>query len=439
MNNYSVLTIAGSDSGGGAGIQADLNTFAELGVHGCCAITSVTSQNTVSVNDVVDIPSKNVRSQIDANLEDFDIDVVKVGMLHTQDIVEEIYDALSEEDLYIVYDPVMVAESGDRLMKKKTIDLIKQKIIPLANVVTPNKFEAEEISGVEIGNEEDVKKAGIKINDLGADNTVITGGHLDGDDYLIRNRAMKTFRGQKLDVNVHGSGCVFSSAIAALIAKGEGINKSVGRAKVFTRNAIKWHKKVGHGNKPLNPNAESEKSRNRIKVLSNLREALNTLEESDFDPRLIPEVGSNLVASTIYAETIKDVAGVPGRIVVTGSDIKIVDRPIFGASRHMAVALLAYQQYDDSIKSAMNIRHNEDTDQLVEVLPQSVSRFGREDLPRGNPIANGVRYAIENSEEIPEIIVYEGDFGKEPVIMFFGESPQQVVSEVLRVSEILKQ
>ena len=250
------LTIAGSDSSGGAGIQSDLKTFASLGVYGTSVITAVTAQNTQRVLAIHDIPEYIVASQIRAVTSDIQVDTVKTGMLSNSNIIKTVASEL--EDLRIeslVVDPVMVAKSGDLLLKEDAVESLCTKLLPLATVVTPNLPEAEVLCGIKIENPEDAEEAARKIIALGARSVVIKGGHLAGDpvDLYYDGSKFHRLQAQRVETkNTHGTGCTFASAIAAGLSKGVEQLQAIISAKEYVTEAMKRAYPIGHGHGPLN-------------------------------------------------------------------------------------------------------------------------------------------------------------------------------------------
>jgi phosphomethylpyrimidine kinase len=251
-----VLTIAGSDSCGGAGIQADLKTFCALGTYGMSVITAVTAQNTMGVMDVREMDSSIVKGQIDCIFNDIKVDAVKIGMVSSIEIIDTIGSCLKGRDLLnLVVDPVMVSKSGCHLLKMESRDRLIEVLFPMALIVTPNLFEAEVITGDKIQNLVQMEKAAKKIYALGAKNVVVKGGHLTGDaiDVLYDGKNFEYIKGRRIDTkNTHGTGCTFSSAIAAHLAKGYGIHESVKLSKNYINGAIEHSIELGHGVGPTN-------------------------------------------------------------------------------------------------------------------------------------------------------------------------------------------
>lgn len=252
-----VMTIAGSDSGGGAGIEADLKTFTVLGCYGMAAITAITSQNTRGVFGIHEVPADEVARQIHVVLEDIGADAVKTGMLAAAPIIEAVAAELRRFDTKnLVVDPVMIAKSGDALLQESARDALTRDLLPLALVVTPNVPEAEVLSGVKISAEADLRAAAERIHALGPRWVLMKGGHLEGPeavDYLYDGRTLERFAGPRFATpHTHGTGCTYASAIAAWLARGETVPEAVRRAKDYVSGAIRNHVPIGHGRGPLN-------------------------------------------------------------------------------------------------------------------------------------------------------------------------------------------
>ena len=252
------LTIAGSDSGGGAGIQADLKTFEAHGLFGMSVITSITAQNTRGVTGVWDLPPEAVRAQLEALFDDLPVDVIKIGMLSNNDITEVVADVLEgySQDIPIILDPVMVATSGDRLLSEDTYNSMTSRLFPLATLVTPNIREAEVLWGHEIRGEEEMAEGGKAMCRFGSKGVLITGG--DGDDeeevidLFFNGEEIFSFKGERIKSrDTHGTGCTLSSAIAANLALGAGIVEAIERAREYVRQGIIAAPGLGNGHGPL--------------------------------------------------------------------------------------------------------------------------------------------------------------------------------------------
>jgi hydroxymethylpyrimidine/phosphomethylpyrimidine kinase len=249
------LTIAGSDSGGGAGIQADLKTFAALGVYGASAITAITAQNTRGVFAIQEIEPRIIAAQIDAVLDDIGADAAKTGMLASAPIIEVVADRVRAHRLTkLVVDPVMVAKSGDALLRPEAVSAVKVALLPLALVLTPNLPEAETLIGRRILTDEDARRAAEEIHAMGPRYVVIKGGHRSGDaiDLLYDGETFQTFAAARIDTpNTHGTGCTFSAAITAGLAQGLDVPTAVQAAKDYLTGAIARAYSIGAGHSPV--------------------------------------------------------------------------------------------------------------------------------------------------------------------------------------------
>jgi len=251
------LTIAGSDSGGGAGIQADLKTFAALGVHGTSAITAITAQNTVDVTEILELPARLIRAQIDAVVSDLDVRAAKTGMLSSAEIIEAVADAISDHGItQLVVDPVMVAKGGAKLLRDDAVDALRKKLLPLAAIITPNLPEAEVLLKRRITTLDERRAAARDLRELGPRAVIVKGGHAGGDatDVYFDGDEMTELTARRVDTpNTHGSGCTFSAAIAAGLARGLEPLAATREAKAFITQAIEAALEIGHGHGPVNP------------------------------------------------------------------------------------------------------------------------------------------------------------------------------------------
>lgn len=255
---FKALTIAGSDSGGGAGIQADLKTFQELDVFGMTAITAVTAQNTLGVHGVQAIPKEMIGLQIDSVAQDLGVDALKTGMLFSSEIIKSVAEKIRQYGWgKVVVDPVMIAKGGAPLLQQEAITAVKEYLLPYAFIITPNIPEAEELTGVSIQTEADKIEAAKKLISFGVKNVIIKGGH-DQDrnesiDLLFDGKDSYTFTSYRIPTkNTHGTGCTFSAAITASLAKGLSVYEAVSIAKRFITAAIEEDLKLGSGHGPTN-------------------------------------------------------------------------------------------------------------------------------------------------------------------------------------------
>lgn len=434
------LTIAGSDSGGGAGIQADLKTFSAFGVYGMSVITSVTAQNTIGVDGIYDLPAEFVELQLDAVLRDIGTDAVKTGMLSNSSIVAMLADRLRDREFRkSIIDPVMISKSKHFLLKPDARNGLKELIVPRAYLITPNVSEAQLIAEVEIHDEDDMKKAAKIIFNMGAKNVVIKGGHLRGDatDILYNRNGFRTFRQKRLPAkHTHGTGCTFASAVASCIALGMPLEKAVERAKAFVTRAIQSGLDIGQGTGPANHLFELDRGRRAEELRKKLVLALERLKKGGVAP-LIPEVSSNLVYAIEDAIDPGDILGFPGRIFTVGEDIRTVAEPVLGGSSHMARVVMAARQKDRRIRSAMNLRFDEKLVQAFEAAGYDVAEFDRRREPKkvrekeGSSLEWGTSLVIKKTGKVPDVIFDRGAVGKEAMVRVLGKDPAEVARKIL--------
>ena len=438
------ITIAGSDSGGGAGIQADLKTFAALGVHGTTAITSITAQNTYSVTAVEDLKPEMIQMQIKAVAEDLGIDAGKTGMLHTAEIIKAVSKEISKYKFPLVVDPVMVSKSGAPLLKPEAIEALKKYLLSKTTVITPNKFEAEKLSNTEIKNLRDAEVAAKKISDFGPKAVVIKGGHLKGKnavDLLYYRGNITKFSVPKLDVKTtHGTGCSFSAAIAAELAKKMDIPVAVENAKKIVTLGIKFGLNIGRGYGPVNPMAHLYRESSRHNVLMNLEKAKILIEATLEVAPLVPEVGMNIAMAIPYAEDINDVAAIDGRIVKTSEGVR-AGNPKFGCSSHLAKYIIEVTRHDETKMAAINIKFSNNILKALEKRGMMISLYDRRKEPEeikrveGMTIPWGVKEAIKKARKAPDVIYHKGDIGKEPMIVIFGEQAYDLAKLIVQLAK----
>lgn len=251
-----LLIIAGSDSSGGAGVQADIKTATAFGVYAMTAVTAVTVQDTVRVHAIHPVPASIVRDQIARVLGDIGADAIKIGMLGSRETVEAVADVLTgHASIPIVLDPVLVSTSGTPLMEERTIDIMTSRLFPLAALVTPNLPEAKRLTGMNVGDEPDIVRAGQRLREHGAKSVLVKGGHAEGDcvrDVLVAEGGIETFEAPRIAaVSAHGTGCTLSTAIACGLAKGASLSDAIRHARDFVRVALAAAANLGVGSRLL--------------------------------------------------------------------------------------------------------------------------------------------------------------------------------------------
>lgn len=434
------MTVAGSDSGGGAGIEADLKTFAALGVFGACAVTAVTAQNTQGVYEVFPVPPHMVKRQIDAVLEDLPVKAAKTGMLYSRETMEVVAEAIDRYKLRVVVDPVFRAGTGSPLILEGGMEILVEKVVPRALVVTPNRPEAEAIAGLKIENVGDMREAAEHIAKLGAEAVVVKGGHVGGKevvDVLYFKGRFKTFKKPRVELELHGGGCTFSAAIAGFLARGHGVSEAVARAERFMQDAVAFGLKVGKGRVPVNPIARLYREAERSRVLESVSTAARTIEEHPETLSYIAEVGTQVAMALPYASTEQHVAAVEGRIVRFRGAARAVGPVRFGVSSHLARVILTVLKHNPAIRAALNLHYDPKLVEAFEKLGFTASSFERKLEPRrvkaveGKTLDWGVEEAVKAAGRVPDVIYDLGEVGKEPMIRVLGTSATDVVDKVL--------
>lgn len=441
-----VLTIAGSDSGGGAGIQVDLEVVTLLGCHGLAVITALTAQNSLGVWAVEPVSPGFLRQQLKVVLEDFRPQAVKTGMLWSKELIEGVAEELSRfRPRVLVVDPVMVAKGGQRLLREDAEEALREMLFPLATVITPNLPEAEALAGMKVRCRDDLPLLAEVLRKMGPQAVLIKGGHLEGEpwDLLLDEGGFVWLKGERVGQGeVHGTGCAFSAALASFLAKGFGLREAASRAKAYVTEGIRRAKSPGRGMGFFDPFSPLEEDLLRWEVVERLKGAYRKLkEEQKKVAPLIPEVGSNLVFALPGARTPEEVAGIEGRIVRFRDGIRRVGGIAFGASRHMARVVLEVMEVAPEVRSAMNVAYSPEAVRAMEGLGFRLRSFDRRREPEevkaqeGASLRWGVREALEGLGGVPDAIFDEGDVGKEPMIRVLGRDPDEVVRKVLEVAE----
>jgi len=375
------------------------------------------------------------------------VDAAKTGMLSSSPIISVVAKSVKRYGFPLVVDPVMIAKSGAQLLRDDAIDTLIKELIPLATVITPNIPEAERLTGISIKNIDDAKTAAkMIVNEYGAKASIVKGGHLNLDksiDVLYYNGTFKEFKSPRIFTkNTHGTGCSFSAAIAAELAKGNDIISSVETAKRFITNAILHGLSIGKGHGPINPTAWLYIPAEKYNVIEQLKKAIEMLESHPEVASLIPEVQMNLVMALPYpyARGVDDVAGIPGRIVKIGNKVKASEQPSFGASSHVARAVLKAMEYDKNIRAAADIRFSNEILEIIKNLGFTISFYDRREEPpeikskEGGTIPWGVEVAIKRVGKVPDVIYDPGDWGKEPIIKIFGKDAVDVANKIIAIA-----
>ena len=442
-----VLTIAGSDSGGGAGIQADLKTFSALGVFGKTIITSITSQNTFGVQSTYDLPTSVIREQFQAISADKKCRAVKIGMLGNEETVFLISKMIKKNRLKnIVIDPIVSSSSGKRLLTRGGVKALKELLLPLASLVTPNIREAELLSGLKIKSLADRKRAARIILKTGVRAVLITGGHLKGnpDDLLLDEKGFQVFSSGRLSKSdVHGTGCVFSSAIAAELGLGVSLRSAVQKTKEYIGESILGSISSGSGIPCVDPFAVMYRENEKLKAMCDLENAIEIFKKERIG-NLIPEVQTNIGLGLSNAKRHDDIIAIPGRLIKNGEDIFTGARPRFGGSRHVANIVLTVMQHDPEKRAVMNIKYTDSLLEICKKLKFQIASFDRSKEPKkvrvreGSSLEWGTEKAITTYGSVPDIIYDLGGIRKEEMIRVLAKDIDSLVKKVLAIHLLYK-
>ena len=426
------LTIAGSDSGGGAGIQADLKAFAAIGVHGTSAVTCVTAQNTRAVDSIFPLPADEVRKQLRSVLSDFDVRAAKTGMLYSADIVRAVAKGLARSRFPLVVDPVMVATVGASLEREDFQDALVEQLLPRAAIVTPNRHEAGRLAGRAIRSVTDAERAAREIRRLGPDAVLVKGGHLRGRlvDIYADGRSTRQLTGFRHDKELHGAGCTLAASIAAYLARGMPLLEAVHAARRRVASGFLSSYRVGRGVDLIDAHVVPD----RYAIWQAVSDAAPRLAKA-IPLELAPEVGTNLGYALSTATTTDDVCALRGRIVRVGSRLEPTGAAAFGASKHIARVILTAMRFHPGTRSATNLKYRPKNARRLRSARLAVATFDRSEEPAGvSTLEWGTERAIVEVRRIPDVIADEGAVGKEPMMRVLGTDPQDVLRKVRRIA-----
>ena len=430
-----LLSIGGSDPSSGAGIQSDLRIFSTDNVYWLTVITAITGQNTLKFGKVEPVSVNILKNQLQLVLSDFKIDGIKIGMVYDSEIIKIIYQQLKKLKIPIVVDPVIKSTTGGELLKKSAIKDYQRYIIPLATVITPNKYEAEILSKTKINSKNIPEKIAKTIQKMGAKNVSITGIQTKENkisDFILEKNKKYVISGDKISKINHGSGGNYASAILFSLAKNKSIKEAFKFAKQYTHNSIKNAKKIGKGivitdiNKKDITEIELSESIQKFTKIKNIY-------------KNIPECQTNFVYSKQKPKSTKEILGISGRIVKAGKKVIVAGDLEYGGSKHVATALLTVNKKFPQIQSAINIKYQNTTITKIKKLKFIVSRYDRNQEPinvknKGSTIEWGIKSAIKNLKKSPDVIFHIGGFGKEPMIIIFGNTPKSILKKISKIS-----
>jgi hydroxymethylpyrimidine kinase/phosphomethylpyrimidine kinase len=426
------LTVGGSDSSGGAGIQADLKAFTSLGIHGATVITCITAQNTKGVQGLFPLEPEQVAAQFDSVAMDLQPPVGKTGLLCTATILKVVTNKISEYGIKTVVDPVLTSTTGYKLTHPHFPEALREHLLPEAYLLTPNLDEASVLVGWKVHDLEGMKKAAVELKDLGAKNVLVKGGHLEGDwaiDVLLTDE-IKLFKAKKQPLELHGTGCVLSAFITSFLALGKDLPSAVKQAKLLMTQNIRHGYDIGFGIEVVDTHAHLFNDAEKYRIVQDVRRSAAILEKV-LIPELVPEVGVNIGYALPHPSDRYDVCALEGRIFHTGDRIIAAGTPEFGASARMADIILTASAHDHRIRSAVNILYNKKIIDACPVLTYKVGTFDRSDEPKGvKTMEWGINKAIEALGAVPDIIYDTGGHSKEPMIRVLGNNPHDVLAKL---------
>jgi len=426
-----LLTIGGSDPSSGAGIQRDVKTFDSLNAYGLTVVTAITSQNTSKFGLIQPASKKILKDQLDSVFSDFSIKGIKIGMVYNSEIIKTIHNQLKKFSGPIIIDPIIKSTTGGMLIQKSAISDFKKYLIPLATIITPNKFEAETILKMKINSTKSLERAAKSFLEIGAKGVVITGLQFEKDkiiDFVLTETTKEKIVSNKLKRVNHGSGCTYSSLMLFGLAQGKSISESASFAHRFTFDSIKKAQKIGKGI----PITKLTKD----KISFELSKAINQFIQIENITDRIPECQTNFVFSKKNPSSENDVLGISGRIVKAGDRAIQAGDLRYGASKHVAKALLIMNEKFPQIRSGLNLKLEDETVYKLKKKGFTVKSYDRTKEPKkykiteGASIKWGIKNALRGTKKPPDAIFHKGDFGKEPMIMIFGRSPKNVVEKV---------
>jgi hydroxymethylpyrimidine kinase/phosphomethylpyrimidine kinase len=457
MTNF-CLTIAGADPTSGAGIQADIRTFDRCGVHPFSVITAITFQSATKFHGYKSL-SDTLDFQLDAILSIYPIKYVKIGMIPDVQALDIIVEYIKRDNLYVVYDPVSISSAGERLSSEGLELEIERNLFPHVKVLTPNLFEAQfysnmNLNDLKLENQDKLKRAAeilinkmqkSKLTKIDERAVIIKSGLSDQNNiydllcYKNKNKLeFQIFKKRKKNLikNIHGTGCIFSSAIAAFLAQGSNILKAIDKAEKFFDEKFQKFVDLPDSGKII----DLSYSEDEVSVINQIKEIYNFISNSKKFSKLIPEVRTNISGSLPNAIKKEDIAGIDGRVTIINGYPKASGEIKFGASDHTARLLLSAKKYDNSINFVINLRYKEKYIKELENNTDLIAyEFFRETQPDNIRLKEHttmqwlIKESIEKIGKIPDIIWDKGAIGKEPIIRVFAKNSKDMISKLEKI------
>jgi len=423
-----ILSIGGSDPSSGAGIQSDIRTFSNHNVYGFTVVTVITSQNTRKVISIEPVSTKSLRTQLDSILSDFRVDAIKIGMVYNSQIIKVIHSKLKNIRIPIVVDPIIKSTTGTILLQKSALRDYKKIIVPLADVITPNKFEAKVLSGIS-----NTKKSAKKIQSMGAKCVIITGATSSNgkiSDFVLEENTNYVISGKKIPIRNHGSGCNYSASITVSLANGNTLRDAVKTAKDYVYQSIKYSQKIGKG-----VNITHKNISNGMRELSY---SINHFKQIKNIYKVIPECQTNFVFAKKNPKSVMDVLGISGRLVKSGKEVVTAGEIVYGGSQHVGTAVIQVCKKFPEVRSGLNIKYDPKIISNAKKSKFTVLKYDRSKEPKkskqkeNSSIAWGVSNCL--NAKSPDIIYHKGDIGKEPMILIFGNNPDEIIQKVSKLT-----
>lgn len=419
-----LLVIGGSDPSSGSGIQGDIRVLSSLGAHCLSAVTAVTAQNTSAFEYSEPVSPRIMGAQIRCVISDFELAGIKIGMVYDRGIITAIHHILEGIRIPIVVDPVIKSTTGGRLLEQRAVDAYRRLIIPLATAITPNQKEAGMLAGAG-GPPGRVART---IRDMGAKNVIITGIRRGGSvsDYILEGNSHHTISDAWIPGSNRGSGGVHSAAVLFGLASGYGMQDAARFAKRTAHCSIRDAKKHGGGL------AITDAAPGTRRLLDAIGRITSTVGMA----KLIPECQTNFVHSGPGPENAGDVLGVEGRIVRAGNRVIMAGAVRYGGSKHVASALIAASAKFPQIRAAANIRYSEELISTAKAAGMRVSSYDRSREPRSvQSVPWGIKKAVGRAKRPPDVVYHTGGWGKEPMMIIFGDTPDSVAEKITALIE----
>ena len=432
-----VLSVGVSDSSGGTGVQGDIKTFSGMGVHGTTVITGITAQNTRGVQAVHPLPAIFIRQQMDSIFDDLSPSATKTGLLLTGKIVQQVARRLRGTEAPLVVDPVLTGTYGVELSGPDAVEALRRYLIPQADVVTPNLHEASALVGWDVRDLDGMIKAARQIHELGCKAVLVTGGHLSHPqaiDVLYDGKLVK-LRGDRIEVDLLGTGAALSAVITSLLAKGQRTRDACKMAKEVVSQYMRQGYDIGEGKDVVDTFATLYSEAEKYRVLQDLRAGLRRLERL-LTPALVPRMGSNMGYGLSHVNGADEVCALVGRLLMTGPHVRAVGTPDFGGHDPIASTVAVAHSYDHRFRCALRISYDANVVLAAKALNLQVGRFDYEDMPEGteDPEGWGVATAIEDLGGIvPDLVIDDGGHGHEAGIRLLGSSPKEVAGKLRMV------